>query len=117
MGDARHDRSLGKKYRSTSLRGRIRDVIVESTGAASRGRPSRSGPTPRRLEVMAGQVTGVIGRNGGEEHAAQAPVSITMPSEGRAEIPEVGSLLEVGTGFTSISRGERTSSSRERSSG
>ena len=53
------------------------------------------------LEVMAGQVTGIIGRNGaGKSTLLKLLSRITTPSEGRAEIRgRVGSLLEVGTGF------------------
>ncbi len=53
------------------------------------------------LEVMAGQVTGIIGRNGaGKSTLLKLLSRITTPTEGRAEIiGRVGSLLEVGTGF------------------
>jgi ABC-type polysaccharide/polyol phosphate transport system ATPase subunit len=105
MGDAAvTTEDLGKKYRSTLVaRGRIRDVIVEST----RRSKSRAQAEPFwalrhvDLEVMAGQVTGVIGRNGaGKSTLLKLLSRITMPSEGRAEIRgRVGSLLEVGTGF------------------
>ena len=83
-------------------------------GASATSSPRRPGATARRgaaepfwalrhvdLEVMAGQVTGVIGRNGaGKSTLLKLLSRITTPSEGRAEIRgRVGSLLEVGTGF------------------
>src|SRR4029077_7722567 len=105
MGDAAvTTEDLGKKYRSTLVaRGRIRDVIVESTRRSKSRAPAEPFWALRHvdLEVMSGQVTGVIGRNGaGKSTLLKLLSRITMPSEGRAEIRgRVGSLLEVGTGF------------------
>ncbi len=109
MGDAViTTEDLGKRYRRTVTgRGRIRDVVGD------RMRPRRKDPDARPvaepfwalrhvdLEVMAGQVTGIIGRNGaGKSTLLKLLSRITTPTEGRAEIfGRVGSLLEVGTGF------------------
>ena len=97
--------NLGKSYRSVVLaRGRLRDAMVEKVrrGDAARG-PVEPFWALRHLdlEVMAGQVTGIIGRNGaGKSTLLKLLSRITTPSEGRAEIRgRVGSLLEVGTGF------------------
>ncbi len=96
---------LGKSYRSVVLaRGRLRDAMVETVRRADADR----GPVEPfwalrhlDLEVMAGQITGIIGRNGaGKSTLLKLLSRITTPSEGRAEIRgRVGSLLEVGTGF------------------
>jgi lipopolysaccharide transport system ATP-binding protein len=53
------------------------------------------------LEVMPGDVLGIIGRNGGGKSTLLKILSrITHPSEGEVELyGRVGSLLEVGTGF------------------
>ncbi len=97
--------NLGKQYRKVvQARGRIRDVVAERASRSARPH----GPVEPfwalrhvDLEVMAGQVTGIIGRNGaGKSTLLKLLSRITTPSEGRAEIDgRVGSLLEVGTGF------------------
>jgi homopolymeric O-antigen transport system ATP-binding protein len=53
------------------------------------------------LEVMPGEILGVIGQNGaGKSTLLKLLSRITEPTEGTAEIyGRVGSLLEVGTGF------------------
>jgi lipopolysaccharide transport system ATP-binding protein len=53
------------------------------------------------LEVMPGDVLGIIGRNGGGKSTLLKILSrITHPNEGEVELyGRVGSLLEVGTGF------------------
>jgi ABC-type polysaccharide/polyol phosphate transport system ATPase subunit len=98
---------LGKRYRARHLgRGRIRDVVSDPLRRGGRG-SNRIGLTPFwalrnvDLEVMAGQVTGIIGRNGaGKSTLLKLLSRITTPTEGKAEIlGRVGSLLEVGTGF------------------
>ncbi|HMK12052.1 MAG TPA: ABC transporter ATP-binding protein [Acidimicrobiales bacterium] len=89
---------LGKRYRARIRgRGRLRDLVAE------RKRQGDPFWAVRHidLEVMAGQVTGIIGRNGaGKSTLLKLLSRITTPTEGRAEIHgRVGSLLEVGTGF------------------
>jgi lipopolysaccharide transport system ATP-binding protein len=98
---------LGKRYRArVTGRARIRDAVGESLRVRKRDE-NRSTMVPFwalrhvDLEVMAGQVTGIIGRNGaGKSTLLKLLSRITTPTEGRAEIiGRVGSLLEVGTGF------------------
>ena len=98
---------LGKRYRArVTGRARIRDVVSDGLRARKR-EEARASMVPFwalrhvDLEVMAGQVTGIIGRNGaGKSTLLKLLSRITTPTEGRAEIiGRVGSLLEVGTGF------------------
>ncbi|MBA2764242.1 MAG: ATP-binding cassette domain-containing protein, partial [Thermoleophilaceae bacterium] len=53
------------------------------------------------LEIPEGQMLGLVGANGaGKSTLLKLLARITAPSEGRIEIRgQVGSLLEVGTGF------------------
>ncbi len=96
---------LGKCYRRTLTgRGRLRDVVTDKLTWRREEHPVAEPFWALRhidLEVMAGQVTGVIGRNGaGKSTFLKLLSRITTPTEGRAEIlGRVGSLLEVGTGF------------------
>ena len=109
MGDAViTTEDLGKRYRRTVTgRGRIRDVVGDRMRPRRRDADARPVAEPFwalrhvDLEVMAGQVTGIIGRNGaGKSTLLKLLSRITTPTEGRAEIfGRVGSLLEVGTGF------------------
>ena len=98
---------LGKRYRArVTGRARLRDAVGDSLRARKRDE-SRASMVPFwalrhvDLEVMAGEVTGIIGRNGaGKSTLLKLLSRITTPTEGRAEIiGRVGSLLEVGTGF------------------
>ena len=106
MGDAViTTEDLGKCYRRTVTgRGRLRDVVADRFARGKDDRPVAEPFWALRhvdLEVMAGQVTGIIGRNGaGKSTLLKLLSRITTPTEGRAEIiGRVGSLLEVGTGF------------------
>lgn len=106
MGDAViTTQDLGKRYRrAVTGRGRLRDVLTDKLTWRRDERPVVEPFWALRhvdLEVMAGQVTGVIGRNGaGKSTLLKLLSRITTPTEGRAEIlGRVGSLLEVGTGF------------------
>ena len=109
MGDAViTTEDLGKRSRRTVTgRGRIRDVVGDRMRPRRRDADARPVAEPFwalrhvDLEVMAGQVTGIIGRNGaGKSTLLKLLSRITTPTEGRAEIfGRVGSLLEVGTGF------------------
>jgi lipopolysaccharide transport system ATP-binding protein len=107
---------LGKRYR-VGERVRylaLRDVIARSIGAPFRR--FRTSATPRlrhssadvvwalkdvSFEVEHGDVVGIVGRNGsGKSTLLKILSRITEPTEGSAEIRgQVGSLLEVGTGF------------------
>jgi lipopolysaccharide transport system ATP-binding protein len=104
-------RGLGKRYRigyylptGGTLRGWIGDVLNRSARRA----PSAS-QAPKyiwalkdlTLDVPAGSVIGIIGRNGvGKSTLLKILSRITDPTEGSAELyGKVSSLLEVGTGF------------------
>ena len=109
MGDAViTTEDLGKCYRRTRHGSRAHPRRRRRSHASAAPRPdARPVAEPFwalrhvDLEVMAGQVTGIIGRNGaGKSTLLKLLSRITTPTEGRAEIfGRVGSLLEVGTGF------------------
>jgi lipopolysaccharide transport system ATP-binding protein len=99
---------LGKRYR-IGVRPRyqtLRETLAHALTA--RPRPVRA-PAPDwlwalrdvSLDVSEGEVLGIIGRNGaGKSTILKILSRIVDPSEGRVEIRgQVGSLLEVGTGF------------------
>ncbi len=100
---------LGKRYRLGEREPykSLRETIVRGARNLLRFR----GPEKTRekvwalcdfsVEIEAGEVVGVIGRNGaGKTTFLKILSRITRPTEGRAEIlGRVGSLLEVGTGF------------------
>lgn len=100
---------LGKRYRIGGVDGGGYRTLRESVAGALRlgrnidGRQKREFWALRHvnLDILRGQVLGVIGRNGaGKTTLLKLLSRITEPTEGRAEIRgRVGSLLEVGTGF------------------
>lgn len=102
---------LGRQLRSQTLRETLVDTICSPfrrLRAASKSK-TFDHEDPRilwalsdiSLEVMRGQVLGIIGNNGtGKSTLMKILSRITRPSGGHAEIwGRVGTLLEVGTGF------------------
>jgi lipopolysaccharide transport system ATP-binding protein len=103
---------LGKQYRIglTPTRYRtLRESLVESINLPARLKRKNNGNEIGKIwalreisfDVHKGKVLGVIGRNGaGKSTLLKILSRITEPTEGYAEIHgQVGSLLEVGTGF------------------
>jgi lipopolysaccharide transport system ATP-binding protein len=111
-----HVQSLGKKYRIGALQQRqntLRDQLM--AGMRDLYSSFRFPGTPKNaqrnemwaldnvsFEIMPGEVVGVIGRNGaGKSTLLKLLAHITTPTVGKIEIRgRVGSLLEVGTGFS-----------------
>jgi lipopolysaccharide transport system ATP-binding protein len=100
---------LSKRYRIGELHGAygtLRDSLASATRRLVRRdhRPHYDeiwALQDASFEVEEGEVLGVIGRNGaGKSTLLKILTRITTPTEGRATIRgQVGSLLEVGTGF------------------
>ena len=114
---------LSKRYRigqsktSRTLRETVWDTLATPgrvartlRGVSGDGRRTTPGAESAReiwalrdfdLEVMPGEVLGIVGRNGaGKSTLLKILSRITEPTEGRIELyGRVGSLLEVGTGF------------------
>ena len=103
---------LGKQYRiglSPTRYRTLRETLVESINIPARLKRRNNGEELGKIwalkdisfDVEKGQVLGVIGRNGaGKSTLLKILSRVTEPSEGFAEIRgQVGSLLEVGTGF------------------
>ncbi len=103
---------LGKQYRiglSPTRYKTLRETLVESINIPARLKRRKNGEELGKIwalrdisfDVSKGQVLGVIGRNGaGKSTLLKILSRVTEPSEGFAEIRgQVGSLLEVGTGF------------------
>lgn len=102
--------NLSKRYslnRTSSSSDSLRESLVEMLRApfGRRGRPSSSETLwalkDVNLEVVPGEIVGIIGRNGaGKSTLLKILSRITEPTAGRVELyGRVGSLLEVGTGF------------------
>jgi len=101
---------LGKRYRLGSylptggtLRGWLSDRLSTGARPAAREKGARYiwAIKDLTLDVPAGSVIGIIGRNGvGKSTLLKILSRITDPTEGSAELyGKVASLLEVGTGF------------------
>ena len=101
---------LSKKYRLGEYQaayGTLRETLVHA-GRRFAGREHHRAATELwalqdvSFDVPEGQVLGVVGRNGaGKSTLLKILTRIVAPTAGRAEIRgRVGSLLEVGTGFS-----------------
>ncbi|MFL7893360.1 MAG: ABC transporter ATP-binding protein [Anaerolineales bacterium] len=103
---------LGKQYRiglSPTRYSTLRETLVETINLPARIKRRNNAEAVDRIwalrditfDLKKGQVLGVIGRNGaGKSTLLKILSRVTEPSEGFAEIHgQVGSLLEVGTGF------------------
>ncbi len=101
--------NLSKQYK---IGVRPPDTLRDQLAGSMKRLFSRDGQRPPRvdsiwalkdvsLEIIPGEVVGLIGRNGaGKSTLLKILSRITEPTVGRAEIHgRVGSLLEVGTGF------------------
>ena len=101
--------NVSKRYRIGARReaySTLRDTITDVMRAPFRRNGVSAAETLWALkdvsfEVAAGEILGVIGRNGaGKSTVLKILSRITEPTTGRAELfGRVGSLLEVGTGF------------------
>jgi lipopolysaccharide transport system ATP-binding protein len=109
-------RGLSKRYRIgvRAPYGALRDSIARAAGAPGRALRRIRGRAPKAADVdwvqaldgvsfdiAQGEVVGIVGRNGsGKSTLLKILSRITDPSAGYAEVRgQVGSLLEVGTGF------------------
>ena len=103
---------LSKRYEIGAIQRRhdtLRDHIVHGfQSLVSRRTEASAGPTEFwalkniTLDVKRGEVLGLIGKNGaGKSTLLKVLSRITVPTTGRAEVyGRLGSLLEVGTGFS-----------------
>jgi lipopolysaccharide transport system ATP-binding protein len=110
MNNAIEVRGLGKRYQlgEREWYGSLRDTLIKAARSPRRwfGRDAATTQTLWALkdvsfDVREGEIIGVIGRNGsGKSTLLKILSRITEPTEGRALVRgQVGSLLEVGTGF------------------
>jgi lipopolysaccharide transport system ATP-binding protein len=103
--------NLGKRYRIGACEPNrtLRESVMHALNAPVRRLRTRHRRVAEYVqalhgvsfEVAAGEVLGIIGRNGaGKSTLLKILARITAPTRGRAELHgQVGSLLEVGTGF------------------
>ena len=97
---AQHSKDDGLRHRMERL---IRSPLsaFRRNGAAGRGREEFWAVKNVNLDIQAGEIVGIIGRNGaGKSTFLKLLSRITEPTTGKIHLRgRVGSLLEVGTGF------------------
>src|ERR1044072_1114649 len=103
--------NVSKRYRVGELEAgyaTLREMVVRAATLPLRRLRGRGTPGEAiwalkdiNLEVMPGEVVGLIGHNGaGKSTLLKILSRITVPTTGRTEVyGRIGSLLEVGTGF------------------